>query len=219
VSRSGTKLVVAPPSAPLDYGQPAQLTGELRSFSRSASVADVPVELQRQTTGGSFKTVAKGGTDDSGRFTLSFAPSKRSVVRVHFPGDAAHRASQSRPVTVQVRPTLTFATPASRVRLGALIDVAGTLAPRKSSLRLIVERRSGRGKKGRIATKRVAVSGGRFNARFRLRGAGLFRMQLFFLGDKDNLPVQGKAFFVRAAKGAPAPPAGTGGGTAPRKIR
>jgi hypothetical protein len=217
VTRFGTKIAAKTAAAPIVYGAPAQIGGRLYAYGGNA-VADVPVALQRQTAGGGFKTVIRGATDDSGNFSLSFQPSKRAVVRVQYAGDAAHRPSLSKATTVQVKPALTFATPASRVRLRGLVNVPGTVAPRKSSVRLVVERRSGRGKKGRIAYKKVAVSGGRFTARMRLRGAGLYRMYLVFPGDKNNLPIAGKAFFVRAAKGAPpAPSAGTGGGTAPAR--
>jgi hypothetical protein len=216
VTRYGTKLAATAPAAAIVFGQPAQIGGRLYAYGGNA-VADVPVALQRQTAGGGFKTVVRGATDDGGNFSLSFQPSKRAVVRVLFEGDASHRPSQSKPAALQIRPALTFATPASRVGLRGLVSLDGTIAPRKSSVRLVVERRSGRGKKGRIAYKRVAASGGRFTARMRLRGAGLYRMYLVFPGDANNLPVVGKAFFVRAAKGARAPAAGTGGGTAPAR--
>jgi hypothetical protein len=219
LTRSGTKVVASVASTSIVYGQPAQIAGKLYRYGGNA-VADVQVELERQHTGGAFKTIARGATDDGGNFVLSFQPSKRAVVRVRFTGDPAHRSSQSKAATIQVVPTLTFTKPASRVPLRRLVTVPGTIAPRKASVRLIVERRSGRGKKGRIATKRVAASGGRFTARMRLRGAGLYRMYLVFLGDTSNPPVRGKAFFVRAAKGAraePQPPAGDGGGTAPQR--
>ncbi|MEA2444561.1 MAG: hypothetical protein QOJ12_1853, partial [Thermoleophilales bacterium] len=198
VTRYGTKLAASTPTAAIVFGQPAAIGGRLYAYGGNA-VADVPVALQRQTTGGGFKTVVRGATDDTGNFSLSFQPSKRAVVRVLFAGDAAHRPSQSKAATLQVRPALTFAAPPSRVGLRGLVSVAGTIGPRKSSVRLVVERRSGRGKKGRIAYKRVPASGGRFTARMRLRGAGLYRMYLVFPGDPNNLPVAGKAFFVRAA--------------------
>jgi hypothetical protein len=219
VSRSGTKIAAAVTSPSIVYGQPAQLSGRLYSYGGSA-VADVQLELQRQTAGGGFKTVARGTTDDSGNYTLSFAPSKRAVVRVLFTGDTAHRSSTSRPVTIQVVPSLTFAKPASRVRLRGLVTVPGTIAPRKTSVSLVVERRSGRGRKGRIAVKRVAARTGRFTARMRLRGAGLYRMYVVFPGDNHNPPLRGRAFFVRAVNGrvaAPPPASGTGGGTAPQR--
>jgi hypothetical protein len=220
VSRSGTKLAAALASPAIVFGQPAQLSGNLRSFGGS-SVADVPVELQRQTTGGGFKTVVRGATDDSGSYSLSFQPSKRAVVRVYFPGDTTHRPSQTKAMTIQVLPSLTFSKPPSRVPLRALVSVPGTITPRKPSVRLIVERRSGRGRKGRIATKRAAAGSGRFTARMRLRGAGLYRMYLVFPGDRNNPPIRGATFFVRAAKGrvtaTPGSGGGGGGGTSPQR--
>jgi hypothetical protein len=220
-SRFGTKVHMATPRArTLVYGQPAQLSGNLIQYG-GAAVADVPVELQRQTSARTFKTIARTTTGDGGGFTLSFVPSKRAVVRVAFPGDTTHRTSQSKITTIQVRPNLTFAKPPSRVRTRTLVTVPGSIAPRKGSVRLIVERRSGRGKKGRIATIRARASRGPFKARIRLRSNGLYRMYLVYPGDRNNLSARGKSFLVRVARrGATSTPTqppstGGGGGTAP----
>jgi hypothetical protein len=224
VSRSGTKVgLQTPRKRTIVYGQPAELSGTLYQYG-GRPVADAQVQLQRQTTGRTFKTIARTTTADGGAWSLAFVPSKRAVVRVAFPGDAAHRTSQSKTATVQVRPNLTFTKPPSRVRTRTLVNVPGTIAPRKSIVRLVVERRSGRGRKGRIASVRTRVRGGRFKARIRLRSNGLYRMYVIYPGDSKNLSARGKSFLVRVARrGATSTPAqpqpGAGGGTAPPPAR
>jgi len=209
VGQTATRLVATPPTV-IAYPQPAQVSGNLSSFGGGGDEG-LPVELQRQATNGTFKTIVRGTTGPGGSFALQFNPSKRVVVRVRFPGDAEHGASESRPAPVNVRPLLTWTPPASRSAPGALIAVRGTIAPRKPAVRLIVERRSGKGRKGVVASVPARASTGRFKARIRIHNAGLYRMRVIFAGDKKNLAIYGKWFFVRVKKGAggttaPAPP-------------
>jgi hypothetical protein len=217
---------VATPPTVIGYPQPARVTGHLSDFG-GGGAGGLPVQLQRQTTGGGFKTIVRGTTGDGGSFALGFNPSKRAVVRVRFPGDSSHGASESRPATVNVRPLLTWTRPPASVPPGALVSVPGTIAPRKPSVRLVVQRRSGKGRKGTVASVAANAGSGRYTARIRLKTAGLYRMYVVFVGDKKNLVVSSKTFFVRVKKGGggtaapapetttPAPPAtGDGGGTA-----
>jgi hypothetical protein len=225
VAQTATRLVATPPTV-IAYPQPARVTGNLSDFGGGGD-GGLPVQLQRQTTSGSFKTIVRATTGDGGSFALQFNPSKRAVVRVRFPGDSSHGASESRPAAVNVRPLLTWTRPASTAAPGALINVPGTIAPRKSFVRLVVERRSGKGRKGRVASVAARAGSGKFKARVRLKTAGLYRLYVVFVGDKKNLVVSSKKFFVRVKKGGggtaapapeattPAPPAtGDGGGTA-----
>jgi hypothetical protein len=207
--QTATRLAASPPTI-IAYPSPARVTGNLSTFGGSGE-SGLPVELQRQATSGAFKTIVRGTTGAGGSFALSFNPSKRAVVRVRFPGDASREASESRPATVNVRPVITWTRPASRVAPKALITVPGTIAPRKSVVKLIVVRRSGKGRKGVVAGVPAKARSGRFKARIRIRNAGLYRMRVIFSGDKKNLPIYGKWFFVRVKKGAggTAPPPGT----------
>jgi len=233
VGQSATRLAAAPPTI-VSYPQPARVTGNLRSFGGSGE-AGLPVHLQRQATNGSFKTIVRGTTGAGGSFALQFSPSKRAVVRVRFPGDTAHGASESRPATINVRPVLSWTRPATRVAPKALIRVPGTIAPRKPTVRLIVVRKSGKGRKGVVASVPAKARSGKFTARIRITGAGLYRMRVIFAGDKKNLAIYGKWFYVRVKKGgggtaapptttpettAPAPPpSNDGAGGTPAKAR
>ena len=223
-SRFGTKVQLSSTrKRTLTYGQPAALSGRLVRYG-GEPVVDAPVELQRQTSARRFKTIARSTTADDGSFSVAVTPSKRAVVRVAFPGDGARRASNSKVTTIQVRPQLTFTKPASRVRKRSLIRVPGRIAPRKGSVRLVIERRKGRGKKGRVATVRASARRGPFTARIRLHSNGLYRMYLLYPGDRNNLSARGRSFFVRVSTRAPAsapsqPSDGAGGGTAPPAAR
>jgi len=205
VGQTATRLAATPPTI-VAYPNPARVTGNLSTFGGGGE-GGLPVELQRQATNGSFKTIVRSTTGPGGSFALTFNPSKRAVVRVRFPGDSSHGASESRPATVNVRPVLTWTRPASQVAPKALISVPGTIAPRKSIVKLIVVRRSGKGRKGVVASVPAKASSGKYKARIRITGPGLYRMRVIFSGDKKNLPIYGKWFFVRVKKGA--------GGTAP----
>jgi hypothetical protein len=206
---AGTRVAAASTAVSTVYPVPAQIAGTLRTVSDGA-VADAPVELQRQGSDGEWRTVARGTTDGSGGFALPIAPSFRAVVRVFYPGDAGHRSSTSRPTTVLVRPALSVHKPSPRMRPGGLLTVTGTIAPRKHAVQLIVERRSGAGRKGRVDWRRWPARTGRYTARVRLRTAGLYRVYVLFPGDSKNLPVAGQPFFVRVAPGV-------GGTTAPKR--
>ena len=224
--QAATRTVATPPTI-IAYPQPARVTGNLSSFGGGLQ-AGLPVQLQRQAANGSFKTIARGTTGTGGSFALQFNPSKRAVVRVRFPGDATHEPSQSKAAVIGVRPLLSWTRPAARVAPRGLIRVPGTIAPRKASVRLIVERRSGKGRKGVVARVPARASSGKFVARMRITNAGLYRMRMIFAGDGKNLPIYGKWFFVRVKKGgggtpapapapdstapAPAPGAGDGAG-------
>jgi hypothetical protein len=198
--RTATRLAATPPTV-IHFGQSARVSGNLSSFGGSGEEG-LPVHLQRQSARGSFKTIVRGTTGPGGSFALQFNPSKKAVVRVFFPGDATHGASQSRPATIRVRPQLTWTRPASRVGPRTLIRVRGTISPRKSSVRLIVVRRSGKGRKGVVQNIRAKAKRGKFTARTRIRTPGLYRMRVVFTGDSRNLNVYGKWFFVRIVRGA-----------------
>jgi hypothetical protein len=214
VGQTATRLAATPPTI-IHFGQLARVSGNLSSFGGSGE-AGLPVHLERQATSGSFKTIVRGTTGPGGSFAMQFSPSKKAVVRVRFPGDAEHGASESRPATINVRPLLTWTRPSSRVRPRALIRVPGTVTPRKPTVRLIVVRRSGRGRKGVVQNIPARASRGKFTARTRIRTPGLYRMRVIFSGDGKNLAIYGRWFFVRVSKGArTAPPSPAPETTAP----
>jgi hypothetical protein len=209
--QTATRIQFSAAPSVLLFPQGTQVRGQLVQTGGSA-VAGARVELQRQSSGGgSFKTIERSVTGADGGFAMPFKPSKKAVVRVRFPGDGAHGATQSNPATVQVRPALTFSRPAKRIRAKGLVRIKGTISPSKSAVRIVLERKSGKGKKGRLGTIRVPVKNGRYVGRFRLTNPGLYRMYVAFFADGKNLSVSSPGSYVRVGRGSvranePVPP-------------
>ena len=211
---NATQLSATPPRT-VTYPNPARITGSL-----SGAGQGVTVYLQRMSASGSFRSIAETSTGPDGSFEFEFKPSRRSVIRLRYPGSSTFAASESRPATINVRPTLTFRQAPPAVRPRQLISVPGTISPRKARVRVQVQRRSG-SRYRTVATVRTPVKRGRFKARLRLSRTGVYRMRVVFPGDARNLSARGKYFPVRVSRrAATVPPAtGTGGGTAPQTRR
>jgi hypothetical protein len=200
------------------YPRPARVAGTLRSYN-GVPTQGLTVELQRLSSGGTFRTIATTTSDEDDKYEFELKPSRRTVVRVRFPGDANYGASESRAATIQVRPGLTFAQPASEVRPKALITVPGTVKPRKGYVWLQVQRRSGSRYRSFVWLRKKTTRSGRFKLGFRARRTGLYRMRIVTRKDKRNLARKSKYFKVRVSRSVavtPPPQEAPGeGGTAP----
>jgi hypothetical protein len=78
-------------------GEPARISGSLRSAPRSAPLAGRTVELQALTRRG-WRTVASVHTATNGAFKLRYVPRRlgSKVVRLRFAGDGADLGAQRR---------------------------------------------------------------------------------------------------------------------------
>jgi len=192
-----TKLDVSALSTVLYYPLGTQLNGRLSAADGSA-IGSAPVELQRQTTTGSFKTITRATTAADGGYAFTFNPSKKAVVRVRFEGDSVHPAAASTAKTIQVRPSLTALASAKRMRSKKdILRVAGAISPAKRFVRVLVTPRSGHGK---VARYTVPVKRGRYKLRLRIQKPGLYRIYAAFNGDSKNLSVASAGIFVRATR-------------------
>jgi hypothetical protein len=213
--QNATRLSVRLPGT-IRYPNPVRVAGTL-----SGGGAGMTVYLQRMSPSGSFRSIAETSTGPGGSFEFAFRPSRRTIVRVRYPGSSTFAASQSPAATIEVKPTLTFREPPYAVRPRELITVPGTISPRKGSVRLQVQRRLGQ-RYRTVATVSTRVRRGRFRARLRLSRTGLYRMRVVFPGDARNRATRGRFATVRVSRRgvAPPPPAsgttGGEGGTAPR---
>ena len=212
-----TKIDVSAASTVLYYPAGTQLTGTL-SAADGSRIGSAAVELQRQTTTGSFKTITRGTTGPDGAYAFPFTPSKKAVVRVRFAGDGTHGAAASTAKTLQVRPALTATSSLKRMKVKKdLLRVKGTITPTKSFVRVLVVPKSGKGKTARYT---VPVKSGRYVARIRIQKRGLYRVYVAFNGDSKNLSIASSGMFVRVGStteaatqtDTTAPPAETNGG-------
>jgi hypothetical protein len=192
-----TKLDVSALSTVLYYPLGTQLGGRLSAADGSA-IGSAPVELQRQTGTGSFKTIMRATTAADGGYAFAFNPSKKAVVRVRFEGDATHPAAASVAKTIQVRPYVTATASLKRMKAKKdLLRIAGTISPTKPFVRVLVTPRSGHAK---IARYTVPVKKGRYKLRLRVQKPGLYRIYTAFNGDSKNLPVASAGMFVRVTR-------------------
>ena len=93
--------------------------------------------------------------------------SRTVAVRAYWPGDGTHRAVASSRATVIVQPTLSLAASTKRLRAGGAIKLSGAIAPHKTAVGLLIQRR---------AARRLAPAGpGRARARGGQYAVGLAR--------------------------------------------
>jgi hypothetical protein len=86
-------------------------------------------------------------------------------VRVRYPGTADLRGSASPRLLLNLRPVLSFVRPPRRGLRGRRVVVAGTVAPRKRVVSVVLQQRiSGRWRK--VGTRAVRTRRGRFEASF-----------------------------------------------------
>ena len=208
--RARTRVSAASAARTVRYGASATLTGTVTQIS-GEPVGGAEVQLQSFTDVG-WQTVERGVTGADGAFRISAVMRAKRVLRVIWAGDDARLPSTSRSTTVEVLPELSVRRDASRVEVGELAKLIGSVRPAKRRLVLSVEHRAG-GKRTQ-ASKRFALRGGRYVVHWRARLPGLYRFRVLFAGDSQNSASRSSSVYVRAVRPAPeAPPAGPGGGT------
>jgi hypothetical protein len=85
--------------------------------------------------------------------------------------------------------------------------VEGTIAPQKSRVTVVVQRRAGR-RNVTVARYRVGVRSGRFRKGHRLRETGLYRFYAVSGSDSRNLAASSNAVYVRAVPASGGAPPG-----------
>lgn len=150
----------------VELGAAVKLFGRIRPAARGERVAIVD---------GNGRVLARALTAAGGRYSLRLEPRRRIRLRARWDGKT------SDPVTVRVRPFVR--TRLTRVRLFGRARVRGVVRPGHDAKRISVRLyRNGDG----IRTKKVALRGRRFTARFKVRRPGSYRARATF-NDSDHL--------------------------------
>jgi hypothetical protein len=161
VALAGTpvRATIAPASGAVLAGAPLLVSGRLTSLAGSPA-AGAPVELQLVHRAGAA-TIATVTTDASGAWSESVTLDQNARLR------ALHRpapASVSDPVAIAVAPVLTAVVDST-----VPLQISGTVSPPKHRVTIDVYAR------GRLVRrKRVAVTLGRFSARFGIARPGSY---------------------------------------------
>ena len=188
----------------LAFPQPVAVSGRL-TLADGSPLAGVKVQLQLRSLSGHWVSMTTADTDAAGNWSANVKSSRTVAVRAYWPGDGIHRAVASSRATVVVQPTLSLAASTKRLRAGGRIKLSGAIAPRKTAVELLIQRRVGGGWRSAGPSK-ARARGGKFAVGVR-PSPGLYRARATFAGDKRNPKASSPSVFFRVL---PAPrPRGT----------
>jgi N-acetylmuramoyl-L-alanine amidase-like protein len=192
-----TVLSLAPATGRLSFPQPVSVAGKL-TLADGTPVSGVSVRVQVRTLHGHWVSVTTATTGPDGSWSANVNSSRTVVVRAYWPGDATHRAVASSKATVKVQPTISLAVSARRVAAKGRLKLSGAIAPRKSGVGMVIQRRVGAG--WRAAGPRSArARGGKFSVVLRPTARGLYRARATFGGDARNPKASSPSVFFRVA--------------------
>jgi hypothetical protein len=188
----------------LAFPQPVAVSGRL-ALADGSPLAGVKVQVQLRSLSGHWVSITTADTDAAGNWNASVNSSRTVAVRAYWPGDGTHRAVASSGATVVVQPTLSLAASAKRLRAGGRVKLSGAIAPRKTAVGLLIQRRA-RGGWRSAGPSKARARGGKYAVGLR-PSAGLYRARATFGGDNRNAKASSPSVFFRVL---PAPrPRGT----------
>jgi hypothetical protein len=185
-------------SSRLAYPQPVTVSGRL-TLTDGTAVGGVPVQIQVRSVTGHWVSVATADTGADGSWSGNVNSSRTVSVRAYWPGDGVHRAVASSRVTVAVAPVLSLAASDTRLRAGQRLKLSGSIAPRKTAVGLVLQRRGRGGWRG-VGPSGARARGGRWFVKVRPT-AGLYRARATFRGDDRNRKASSPTVFVRVLPG------------------
>jgi hypothetical protein len=167
----------------LDFGDVVPLAGSLFGATGSPLPAEA---VQVQVNGdGRWKTTKRIATATDGSFATELKPRKRLYVRLRFPGRGELRRTSSPRLLVRLHPVVTLRRPARSATLGLRVAVRGTVAPRKRTVRLVLQQRI-RGRFRKVGARAVRARQGSFRTSFVPAFRALYRYAIVAKSDDDT---------------------------------
>jgi N-acetylmuramoyl-L-alanine amidase len=154
---STARLSAALADYSVDYGEVVPVTGVLTGPDGLALMG-APIEVQVSSEG-RWVTSRRLTSAPDGSFATELKPRKRMYVRLRYAGTTSAR------LLLRLRPVVALRRPASRGRRGVRVPVAGTVAPRKPIVHLVLQQRI-RGRFRTVGVRRVRAVQGRFASSF-----------------------------------------------------
>jgi hypothetical protein len=183
VPTSATRLSAILAAFSIDFGETVPLSGILLGPGPGPLPNEV---VEVQTNGDGFwKTSAHATTGADGSFTAELRPRKRIYVRMRYPGRTGLRRTTSPRLLLGVRALISLRAPATTGEPGERVPVAGTVAPRKRFVRLVLQQRI-RGRYRKVSAKAVRVRKGRVSTSFVPASAGSYRYAVIAVNDLDT---------------------------------
>jgi hypothetical protein len=188
------RIGVADPT--LDLPQAAHLSGQATGAG-GLPLAGVPVSVQA-VAGSRFLTLARTATGADGTWSLDlptqYSRTLRAVARL--PGGSVETSPR---VAVQVAPRIRLRA-VRRVAARRSFTVSGSVRPRAARLALQIAREGSDRRMHVVARVPVAVRGGRFAVRVRLRRPALHRLRVMSAGSPRNAPGRSGDVVLRAVR-------------------
>jgi hypothetical protein len=147
----------------VDYGELAPVSGALAGPDGSPLAGQV-VEVQVNSDG-AWRTSRRTTTGADGGFGTELKPARRMYVRVRYPGSPEVRGSASTRLLLNLRPVVAFSRPPTRGVRGRRVLVAGTVAPRKRVVNVVLQQRRG-SRWRKVGSRAVRARRGRFSTSF-----------------------------------------------------
>ena len=147
----------------VNYGELVPVNGTLVGPD-GAPLAGQVVEVQVNSDN-AWRTSRRVTTGADGFFATDLKPAKRMYVRVRYAGSAEVRGSASPTLLLNLRPVLAFERPPHSGRRGRRVKVAGTVAPRKRAVTVVLQQRI-RGRWRKVGARSVRTRRGRFETSF-----------------------------------------------------
>jgi len=194
-----TQLSMAPVTGHLAFPQPVEVSGQL-TLSDGTPLGGVRVQIQLRSLHGHWVSVQTADTGPDGAWTASVSSGRTVAVRAYWPGDGVHRAVASSRATVVVQPTLSLAASTKRLRAGARLRLSGAIAPHKTAVQLVVQRRV-RGGWRSAGSGKVRARGGGYGLTLP-PAVGLYRARAAFVGDARNPKGSSPSVFFRVLPAA-----------------
>jgi hypothetical protein len=183
VPASTARLSAALARHAIDFGEEVPVSG-LLTGPDGLPLGGAPVEVQTNSDG-AWVTSKLLTTGADGTFASELRPRKRMYVQLRFPGEASLAGATSARLLLRLRPVIGLRRPASRGRAGARVAVAGTVAPRKRLVRVVLQQRV-RGRYRTVGVKAVRTRAGRFSTSFVPAFRALYRYAVVAKSDDDT---------------------------------
>ncbi len=159
----------------VSYPAPVRFSGRL-SLPDGSSPAGRTIVVERRAADGTFAPVLEVTAGADGAWHASLAADSSATYRATWAGDSSYAPLSSPLAAVPVRAAVTLRAASRHVKAGRAARLAGTVAPPKGLVRVVLSRRQPNGSYLVVLSRRVRVSAGRFTYAVTLRARGLYRV-------------------------------------------
>jgi hypothetical protein len=163
IASSSARVTAALADRRVDYGELVPVSGTLVGPDGGPLAGQI-VEVQVNSEN-AWRTSRWITTGADGLFATDLRPAKRMYVRVRYPGSPEVRGAASSRLLLNLHPVVAFTRPPKRGVRGRRVVLAGTVAPRKRVVNVVLQQRI-RGRWRKVGARAARTRRGRFSTSF-----------------------------------------------------